>query len=267
MPECIGRVTFDEITERIAIMKNKGSRVCAVTGGASGIGLSIAEYLCGNGYKVGVVDLKVDSLYSHFKNELDSKNIVAAKADITSQKEVENAFDAIRNDLGGVDVLINSAGVLVMKNFLDENENDWDRVVNVNLKGAYLCCKAVVPGMIKNNFGRIVSISSISGLKQAVFSSTAYCASKAGIIGFSRCLAAQLAGNNIRVNCVAPSTTLTPMIDALDEKTKNDYKKAVPLGRLAKPEDIVYAVDFLISDRSDYITGETLNVNGGLLMR
>jgi 3-oxoacyl-[acyl-carrier protein] reductase len=248
-------------------MKSKEARICAVTGVASGIGLSIAEYLCKNDYKVGVVDLKVDSLYTHFKNEIDSKNIVAAKADITSRKEVNNAFDMIVNEFGIVDVLINSAGVLVMKNFLDENENDWDSVVNVNLKGVYLCCKAVVPGMVKNNFGRIVSISSISGLKQAVFSSTGYCASKAGIIGFSRCLAAQLAGYNIRVNCIAPSTTETPMIDTLDEKTKSDYKQSVPLGRLAKPEDIAYAVDFLISDRSDYITGETLNVSGGLLMR
>jgi len=248
-------------------MKNEDNRVCAVTGGASGIGLSIAGYLCKNDYKVGVVDLKVDSLHSNFTGEIESGNMVAANADITRWDEVKKAFDVIINEFGRVDVLINSAGVLVMKNFLDENEDDWDSVVDVNLKGVYLCCKAVVPGMVKNNFGRIVSISSISGLKQAVFSSTGYCASKAGIIGFSRCLAAQLAGYNIRVNCVAPSTTETPMIDRLDEKTKSDYKQSVPLGRLAKPEDIAYAVDFLISDRSDYITGETLNVSGGLLMR
>jgi 3-oxoacyl-[acyl-carrier protein] reductase len=248
-------------------MKKERSRICVVTGGSSGIGLSIADYLCRNNYKVGILDLQVDTLYKHFKNEMGENSIVAVKADITRWQEVKNAFDIIVDKFSGVDVLVNSAGVLSMKNFLDENEDDWDRVVNVNLKGVFLCCRAVIPGMVKNNFGRIVSISSISGLKQAVFSSTGYCASKAGIIGFSRCLAAQLARYNIRVNCIAPSTVETPMIDKLDATIKRNYKKSVPLGRLAKPGDIVYAVDYLISDRSDYITGETLNISGGLLMR
>ena len=160
-------------------MKKKRARNCIVTGGASGIGLSIADYLCKNGYRVGVVDIETGTLFKNYKKEMEKKNIVAVKADITSRQEVKNAYDVIIDEFGSVDVLVNSAGILIMKKFLDENEDDWDRVINVNLKGAFLCCKAVVPGMVNNNFGRIVSISSISGLKQAVFSSTGYCASKA----------------------------------------------------------------------------------------
>jgi 3-oxoacyl-[acyl-carrier protein] reductase len=247
-------------------MAKKIKNVCAVTGGGRGIGLSIAKYLLQKDYKVAILDISIDYVSKELNEEIQKNNLIVLKADITKFSDVKKSFNIIKENFGAVGILVNNAGIVFTKKFIEEDEENWDKVIDINLKGAYLCCKAAVPDMIDQKFGRIVNISSTSGLQPSVFSCSAYCASKAGIIGFSRCLASQLANYNIRVNCVAPCTTETPMIDNLGGNIKQDYIKRVPLGRLAKPIDITNAVYFLITDKSDLITGETLNVNGGIFM-
>jgi len=244
---------------------NKG--VCVVTGGNSGIGLFTSEYLLKNGYKIAILDIKIDNFSKKLKKKIADKDALALKTDITNHLEVKNSIKKIVKEFGTIGYLVNNAGILSGKSFFDETEEDWNNVIDVNLNSVFLCSKAVIQIMVKNKFGRIVNMSSISGLKSSIFSSSAYCASKAGIIGFSRCLAQQTAKYNIRVNCIAPCTTESPMISQLDKKVKEDYIKSVPLGRIAKPSDIAHAVYFLLSENSDFITGETINLSGGLLMR
>lgn len=241
--------------------------VAVVTGGSRGIGLCITEYLLEKGYKVAVLDLAINNLSDSLKNRIDKKDALMIKTDITKWDSVNNAFDTIIKEFSKVDVLINNAGICILKDFFNESADDWNKVMDVNLNGVYLCCKAAVPLMISNKYGRIVNVSSMSGLKSSIFSSSAYCASKAGVIGFSRCLAAQVAKYKIRVNNVAPCTTESPMITDLDSQVKADYIASVPLGRIGEPIDIAHAVYFLISEQSDFITGETININGGLFMK
>jgi 3-oxoacyl-[acyl-carrier protein] reductase len=248
-------------------MKSENSNLCIVTGGSGGIGMAISEYLMQKGYRIAVLDKYIDKANEKFKKEIGDNQFLALVTDITKLQDVNNNVEVIIKKFGSIGSLINNAGVVVSKQFLDETRSEWDFVIDVNLNGVFNCCKAVVPHMIDNKFGRIVNISSLSGQKSSVYSSSAYCASKAGVIGFSRCLASQVAKNNIRVNCVAPCTTESPMIADLDSKIKEDYIKSVPLGRIANPMDIAYCVYFLISDFSDFITGETINLNGGLLMK
>jgi NAD(P)-dependent dehydrogenase (short-subunit alcohol dehydrogenase family) len=244
-------------------MKNKEKQVCLVTGGARGIGFSICNYLLKKNYKIVVLDIYTEELLKKMDGEIKEGNVLVLKTDITSRKEVNESFNVICKNFGTVDILINNAGIVYTKTFIEESEEDWDKVMDVNLKGVYLCCKAAIPGMIKQNYGRIVNISSVSGFKPSIYSCSAYCASKAGVIGFSRCLASQMVKYNIRVNCVAPCTADTPMIE---KSVKDDYISKVPMGRLADPIDITNAVYFLISEQSDFITGETINVNGGVFM-
>lgn len=247
-------------------MKGK-KRICIVTGGNRGIGLFISEYLLKIGYNIAVLDIAIDNFLQRSKESIESGNAVAFKTDVTKYAEINNSVEKITEEMGEITDLVNNAGILSTKPFLEETEEDWKTMIDVNLNGVFLCCKAVIPLMIKNKFGRIVNISSLSGIKSSIYSSTAYCASKAGIIGFSRCLASQTAKYNIRINSVAPCTAESPMISDLDEEILKNYIQSVPLGRIAKPLDIANAVHFLLSDRSDFMTGETINLSGGLLMR
>lgn len=242
-------------------------RICIVTGGNRGIGLYISEYLLKKDFKIAILDIDIDNSSKRFKEEIKLKNVMVLKTNITKYLEIKNSIKIIVEELGTITDLVNNAGILSTKPFIDETEEDWKSLIDINLNSVFLCCKAVVPIMVKNKFGRIVNISSLSGIKSSIYSSSAYCASKAGIIGFGRCLASQTAKYNIRVNSIAPCTTESPMISDLDEKVKEDYIKSIPLGRIAKPSDIAHAVHFLLSNCSDFITGETINLSGGLLMR
>lgn len=247
-------------------MLKEPKKLCVVTGGAHGMGLSISQYLLKKQYRVAILDISTNNIAESFEKEIKENKYLVLKTDISNSTEVSNSFKTIKNNFGNIDILINNAGINFNKKFVEESEENWDKVINTNLKSVFLCCKAAIPGMIEQKFGRIVNISSISGLKAAIFSSTGYCASKAGIIGFSRCLASQIAQYNIRVNCIAPGAIESNMTVNLSDETKNDYIKNTPLGRMGKPDEIAYAVYFLISDYSDFITGQTLNINGGVLM-
>ncbi|PKP61635.1 3-oxoacyl-ACP reductase [Candidatus Atribacteria bacterium HGW-Atribacteria-1] len=241
-------------------------KVCVVTGGGRGIGRAITETLLRNNYRVAVIDLDTGNIETEYKELVARGKLRCFKGNIENRYEIEKTFNLINKQMGSFDVLVNNAGILSTDNFLTETLEGWQRVINVNLTGTFICCKKAVDIMKKNRSGCIVNIVSISGLKPSVFSSPSYCASKAGVIGMSRSLAAQVAKYNIRVNSVAPSTTSSSMIDGLSEKVKESYKKSVPLGRLALPQDVANAVEFLVSEKASYITGEIVNVNGGLLM-
>ncbi len=239
---------------------------CIVTGGGNGIGRAITETFLKTGYSVAVFDIDNSKIKADCKEYVDFGNLQCFQVDISDQSQIQTAVKAVVQERKRIDVLVNNAGILSFDNFFTESIDGWMKVVQVNLHGTFMCCKEVVEVMKNQQSGSIINIVSISALKESKFSSPSYCASKAGIIGMSRCLAVQAAEYNIRVNCVAPSTTDTPMLSGLQEEQKKAYEDLVPLGRLAMPEDIANAVDFLASEKSCYITGEIINVNGGMLM-
>ena len=246
-------------------------KVCIVTGGAKGIGQNIVETFYKEGASVCIWDLDVESLNILKKNLVEKNNklndkIITQKVDVTKSSEISEAIRIILQKFSTIDVLINNVGLYNIFDITEEDEQNWDKLINTNLKSAFLCIKGVLPTMIENRYGKIVNISSISGKKESIFASPSYCASKAGLIGLTRCVAAQIAKYGINVNCVAPAITDTDIISILDDSKIEKAIKTIPLGRIGKPEDIANAVLFLVKDSSNFITGETINVNGGAFM-
>jgi 3-oxoacyl-[acyl-carrier protein] reductase len=172
---------------------------------------------------------------------------------------------ATLSQFGQIDILINNAGIARDKLILRMTEEDWDAVLNINLKGTFNCTKAVVRHMSKQRSGKIVNIASVVG-EMGNAGQGNYAASKAGVIGFTKTIAREFAQRGINVNAIAPGYVETPMTDALPEKAKEELKRLIPMDRLGKPEDVAQAVLFLVSDVSSYITGQVLNVNGGIYM-
>lgn len=241
-------------------------KVGVVTGGSKGIGKAIADMLLGNEYRVAVIDVHTSELEQEAEREIKDGKLRVYNGSIGDDSGMKSIFASILKDFGQIDVLVNNAGILSTNTFVEETLLCWEQIIDINLTGTFICTKYAVESMIRMRKGCIVNIVSISGLKESVFSSPAYCASKSGIIGMARCLAANVAKYNIRVNNVAPSTTTTSMVDSVNKDVLKIYKNNVPLGRLAEPKDIANAVEFLISDKAEFITGETMNVNGGLYM-
>jgi len=246
------------------------NKVSIVTGGAKGIGKSIVEFLFKEGANVIIWDLDFDAANVLKKNLKEThkfnNEILAEKVDVTISRVIKNAVDNILNSFGTIDILVNNAGSYSVSDITEEDEDEWNKVININLKGVFLCTKEVLPVMIKNRYGKIVNISSICGKKESIYASSSYCASKAGVIGLTRCIAAKTAKYGINVNCVAPAIIDTSMLSVLDNKKIDEAVKTIPLGRIGKPEDVANAVLFLVRDSSNFITGETINVNGGSFM-
>lgn len=236
-------------------------KVTILTGGAQGIGRTIAEFLADQGSDLVIFDV------------LDGEATVAAlrekgvhssyyKVDVANLSQVEQAVASVVKEMGGVDNLVNNAGITRDKLLLRMSEEEWDQVIRVNLKGVFTCTKAVIRHMLKKG-GSIVNISSIAGLMGNAGQSN-YAASKAGIVGFTKAVAREYGERNIRVNAVAPGFIVTKMTDTLDEAWKEKTVKAIPLGRAGEPMDVARVVYFLLSEYSAYVTGETINVSGGL---
>lgn len=246
-------------------------KVCIITGGAKGIGRKIAEALLEEGAMVCVWDLDIESL-NIFKKSIIEKNnkfkdkVIIQKINVTKIGEIREGIRIILQSFGIIHILVNNAGLYVIDDIMKEDEESWDRLLNTNLKSVFLCIKEVLPIMMGNKYGKIVNISSISGKKESIFASPSYCASKAGINGLTRCVAAQVAQFGINVNCVAPGITDTDIISILGDNKITNALRTIPLGRIGKPEDIANAVLFLVKDSSNFITGETINVNGGSFM-
>jgi 3-oxoacyl-[acyl-carrier protein] reductase len=252
---------------------NNHNKRAIVTGGTRGIGRAIVKELAAKSC-CGVLFSDVAFIYNSCDacaeeiekeiGELDIK-IVGYKADASSFEDAQATINTAIENLGGVDILVNNAGITRDNLLLRMDEDQFDSVIDVNLKSVYNYTKAVLKPMIKQKYGRIVNISSVVGLIGNPGQSN-YAASKAGVIGFTKSMAKELASRNITVNAVAPGFIETEMTAKLNESQKEDLQKNIPMGRLGKPEDIAKAVAFLCSEDADYITGQVLTVDGGMVM-
>ena len=240
-------------------------KVALVTGGARGIGRAIVEKLLDNGCKVVIADV-LDDAGKQTVTELSGRGDVAfVHCDVTSGANAQTAVDHAVAEFGTLDILVNNAGVTKDTLLIRMTESDWDRVLTINLKGAFLMTQAASRVMMKARSGRIVNISSVVGLMGNAGQGN-YAASKAGLIGFTKSIAKELAGRNVTVNAVAPGYIQTEMTESLPEAAKQAFLANIPLKRAGFPEDVANAVLFLAADESAYITGQVLPVCGGLLM-
>src|SRR4030042_3960655 len=226
------------------------NKVCIVTGGAKGIGRNIVEAFCKEGASLCIWDLDIKSLDALGKTLIKKNNslknkIIIQKVDVTNSYEIREAIITILQKFGTIHILVNNVGLYTIDDITKEDEKNWNKIIDTNLKSVFLCIKEVLPTMIENRYGKIVNISSISGKKESIFASPSYCASKAGIIGLTRCVAAQIAKYSINANCVAPAITDTDIISILGNSKIESALKSIPLGRIGKPEDITNAVLFL----------------------
>ena len=236
-----------------------------VTGSTRGIGKAIAEEFAKHGANV-IVSGTVKERAQEVAKELAEKygvNTLGVGMDVSDPRSVEEAFKEINAAFGGVDILVNNAGITRDTLFLRMKTDDWQKVLDVNLTGAFLVTKQVVRYMTKKRWGRIINISSVVGFTGNV-GQVNYATTKAGLIGFTKSLAKELAPRNVLVNAVAPGFIETDMTENLKEEIKEEYKKQIPLGRFGKPEEVAKVVLFLASPMADYITGETIHVNGGM---
>jgi len=239
-------------------------RVALVTGGARGIGRAIALRLAEDGAKVGIVDLTENGANTARElQQATGRSIIFVKADVSKEADARAAVAAVEAELGPIDILVNNAGITRDGLTMAMDESDWDAVLAVNLKGAFLMSKAVLRGMVKRRRGSIVSISSVVG-RRGNAGQVNYSAAKAGLIGLTKSLAKEVASRNVRVNAVAPGYIETEMTAALEEATRNAIVSQIPLGRIGAPEGVADAVAFLASDSASFITGAVLAVDGGL---
>ncbi len=240
-------------------------KVALVTGGARGIGRAIAEKLTDNGCKVVIADV-LDDAGNQTVAELSGRgDVTFVHCDVTSAENAQTAVDHAVAKFGTLDILVNNAGITKDTLLIRMTESDWDRVLTINLKGAFLMTQAASRVMMKARSGRIVNISSVVGLKGNAGQGN-YAASKAGLIGFTKSIAKELAGRNVTVNAVAPGYIQTEMTESLPEAAKQAFLADIPLKRAGLPEDVANAVLFFAADESAYITGQVLPVCGGLLM-
>ena len=242
------------------------NKVALVTGGAQGIGKTISEELFRNGAHVVLGDVILEGAQATAEAiNNNGGSASAVKIDVSNPAEVKQVFDSILKDKKPVDILINNAGITRDGLMIRMKEADWDRVLNINLKGTFLCSQQAAKQMMKQKSGVIVNIASIVGV-MGNFGQANYSASKAGVIGLTKTLAREVASRGIRVNAVAPGFIDTEMTRVLDESVRQSLIEQIPLAKLGLPEDVARCVAFLVSDRSSYITGQVINVNGGMLM-
>jgi 3-oxoacyl-[acyl-carrier protein] reductase len=238
-------------------------RVALVTGAAQGIGLSIARQLAACGAVVVLGDVDADKAQEAAKSI--GGRALGVAMNVTRGAEVSAAVKRVMTEFGRLDVLVNNAGITRDGLLIRMKEEDWDRVIDVNLKGTFHCTKAALGVMVKQRRGRVISIASIVGVMGNAGQAN-YAASKAAIIGFTKSIAREYANRAITANVVAPGFIKTAMTDQLPDDVQTKLKEQIPLGRLGTPEDIAQAVAFLASDAAAYVTGQVLHVNGGMWM-
>ncbi|MGD6962887.1 3-oxoacyl-[acyl-carrier-protein] reductase [Fictibacillus phosphorivorans] len=238
-----------------------------VTGASRGIGRAIALYFARNGAKVAVNYSGSEAKANEVVNEIKENGgtAFAIKADISSSEDVTNMVKTVVDEFGSLDVLVNNAGITRDNLLMRMKEEDWDAVINTNLKGVFLTTKAVTRQMMKQRKGRIINIASIVGVSGNAGQAN-YVAAKAGVIGLTKTAAKELSSRGITVNAIAPGFIETDMTGKLEEGIKSEMLRSIPLARFGQPDDIASAAAFLASDASSYITGQTLHVDGGMVM-
>jgi 2-hydroxycyclohexanecarboxyl-CoA dehydrogenase len=244
-------------------------KVAVVTGGAQGLGAAICRFLARDGADIAIWDWKIDNAQEVVSAvEALGRKVILCKVNVASRADTMAAAKATREQLGPINILVNNAGVSPEKDFLDITEEDWDAVMDINLKGTFFCTQSVIQDMMDAQWGRIVNISSSSaqtGSPRMVH----YAATKGGVIGFTKALSREVAKLGITVNNVPPGSCMTPSLQNVVDEGRftqgfdNWVKANIPVQRMGQPEDIANAVAFLASEASSYITGHTLSVNGG----
>ncbi|MFC4184633.1 3-oxoacyl-[acyl-carrier-protein] reductase [Saccharococcus thermophilus] len=242
-------------------------KVALVTGASRGIGRAIALELARQGANVAVNYAGSEAKAYEVVEEIKKmgKEAVAIQADVSSAEAVERMVKTVLEQFGRIDILVNNAGITRDNLLMRMKEEEWDQVMNTNLKGVFHCIKAVTRPMMKQRYGRIVNIASIVGISGNPGQAN-YVAAKAGVIGLTKTAARELASRNITVNAVAPGFITTDMTDSLSDELKAEMLKQIPLARFGEPEDVAKVVAFLVSDAASYMTGQTLHVDGGMVM-
>ena len=247
-------------------MKILKDKTAIITGATRGIGRGIAETFAKHGANVIFTYSSSYDLAKEIENELSKEDVIVKgyKSDASNFNDCENLINKIVNDFPVIDILINNAGITIDNLLMRMKEEDFDKVISVNLKSVFNMTKAIQRTMLKQRFGSIINMSSVVGVKGNAGQSN-YAASKAGIIGFSKSIALELGSRNIRCNVIAPGFIETEMTEVLDDKVVQEWRDSIPLKRGGTPKDIANVCLWLGSDMSSYVTGQTIHVNGGLL--
>lgn len=240
-------------------------KIALITGGSRGIGREIALALAKEGNNIAISYGNNAESAEQVVKEIKAFNVeaIAIKADVSVAEDVKEMVKAVEQELGTIDILINNAGITKDNLLIRMSEEDWDSVMDINLKGVFLCTKAVSRAMMKKRYGKIINITSVVGITGNAGQGN-YSASKAGVIGFTKSMAKELASRGIRVNAVAPGFIETDMTNVLKEEVKLEMLKMIPLNTMGNPSDIANLVVFLASEKSDYITGQIIKIDGGM---
>ncbi|MFC1993882.1 SDR family NAD(P)-dependent oxidoreductase [Chloroflexota bacterium] len=246
-------------------------KVAIVTGGARGIGESVAHGLAKEGSQVAIFDIREEGAKeTEFEIESQGGQASAMKVDVTQSKEVKDAVSQVLERFGKIDILVSNAGWSKTMPFIENTEEYWDQAIAINLKAHLICCRAVIDDMMKRGYGKIVTIASDAGRAGLGQNNTIYAGCKSGVIAITKSLALELVSHNINVNCVSPGFTETPLllpkgVIELPEELEQ-MRKGIPMRRLGQPDEIAAAILFMASDEASYITGQVISVNGGLCM-
>ncbi len=247
-------------------MKLKG-QTAIITGSGRGLGKAIAMKLAAMGANIILNDITASDSVDDTCREMTGMGykVAVAKGDVRSEEDSENMVKAALEVFGSLDILVNNAGITRDNLMIRMSEKDWDDVLDINLKGAFICTRAAVKVMMKKRKGKIINIASVAGVMGNPGQAN-YSASKAGLIGLTKTTAKEMASRNITCNAVAPGVIQSKMTDILPEKVKENYLNNIPLGRFGTPEDVADVIGFLASGDSDYVTGQVINIDGGLVM-
>lgn len=242
-------------------------KTAVVTGSGRGLGKSIALKLAQMGANIVLNDISISDAIDATAEEFKALgyNVAVTKGDVRNLQDVEAMVNKAVETFGSLDILVNNAGITKDMLMIKMTEKDWDDVLDINLKGSFLCTKAAAKIMMKQRSGKIINIASVAGVMGNAGQAN-YSASKAGLIGLTKSTAKELSSRNITCNAVAPGVIVSKMTDVLPEKVKENYLNNIPLGRFGTPEDVANVIGFLASDDSNYVTGQVIHIDGGLVM-